>query len=99
MMTAINDNEAKFQEFHDSNPHVYALIEKFAFQVTRAGYGHYGMQALLERVRWHLSIETDDNTGFKINNNHGPYYARLFHKLNPRFEGFFRTRQIKGDYA
>ena len=94
---AINEREKKWQEYHKENPHVYKLIEKFAFQVMDAGYQKYGMKALLERVRWHTMIDALDDAGFKISNNHAPYYARLFHKLNPDFDGFFRTKRVKGE--
>ena len=55
-MQTNNEQEAKWREYHEENPHVYELIEKFAYQVMDAGYQKYGMKALLERVRWHTMM-------------------------------------------
>ena len=94
-MQAANDNEAAWRDFHEANPNVYRLIERFTKQAIGAGFKHYGMMSIIQRVRWHTQIETDD-LSFKINNNHAPYYARHFMEQNPEHEGFFRTRRVGG---
>ena len=95
---ARSDTEAKWRDFHAQNPGVYDLIELYAFKAIAAGRKHYGMQSIIEVVRWHSDIQSGpDGDGFKINNNHGPYYARLCHEQNPQYDGFFRTRTIKGE--
>jgi hypothetical protein len=38
-------------------------------------------------------IETADED-FKINNNHRAYYARLWMREHPQYDGFFRTRRV-----
>lgn len=91
-----NENEAKFRRFHAANPHVYDLLEKFAFKAIAAGREHYGVKALFEIIRWHTSIHTTDNA-FKLSNTHAPYYARLFHKNNPKHAGFFITHAVQGE--
>ena len=50
---------------------------------------------MLQRIRWHTQVETND-LSFKINNNHAPYYARHFMEQNPEHKGFFRTRRVGG---
>lgn len=102
---AVNDNtppankyEAQWREFHAKNPEVYDLIELYAFKAIAAGREHYGIQSILEMVRWHTAMRNGpDEDGFKVNNNHGAYYARLFHNSNPNYAGFFRTRSILGE--
>lgn len=94
----INDREAKFNEFHMRNPHVYEVLESKALQAISAGWKHYGIKTLLEIVRWHTDMTTSDKR-FKISNNHAPYYARLFHKLNPEHDGFFKTHRVEGEVA
>ena len=37
-MKAANDNEAAWREFHEANPQVYSLIERFTKQAINAGY-------------------------------------------------------------
>lgn len=90
-MQASNDNKARFDEFHAENPHVYELVKHYAKQAIQSGHKHYGMKSIMERVRWHTSIETNDT--FKINNNHSPYYARMFMDDYPQHAGFFHTRK------
>ena len=92
-----NDNEAAWLDFHEANPHVYDLIERFAFEAIAAGHKHYSMMAIIQRVRWHTMVETEGGDTFKINNNFSPYYSRQFIYNNPRFADFFRTRTVKGE--
>ena len=98
-MIPSNDNirtdwEAKFWDYHADNPRVYELIKSFTFKVIATGKKHFSIQGVIERVRWETSIETlgDD---YKLNNNFGPYYARLFMDDFPEHAGFFRTRAMR----
>ncbi len=86
--------KAAWWEFHRANPHVYAMFKRFTFEVLRR-HTHYSARAVVHRMRWHTSIEVVNDDEFKINNNHTPYYARLFMKDFPLHEGFFRTRETK----
>ena len=91
----LNKYEAKWREFHAENPEVYDLIELYAYKAIAAGRSHYGMQTILEMVRWHTMLRNGpDEDGYKVNNNHAAYYARLFHAENPRHDGFFKTRML-----
>ena len=95
---AANDNddwEARFEAFHRDNPKVYELVKQYALQAVEAGYDHYGIQTIFERIRWHTTIETTGDP-FKINNNYGAFYARKFNADHPHLDGFFRTREWKG---
>ena len=83
-------------EFHRENPHVMEKVVEYTFEAIRAGFKHYSMVAIFNRIRWHYDMETTDET-FKLNNNHIPYYARFFHALYPEYEGFFRTRVAEGE--
>lgn len=91
------DIELKFWTFHFANPHVYELFKKYAEDVLHAGYEHYGIKAIFERVRWHMDIDTEGGEGFKLNNNYTSRYARLLSQEDKRFCGFFRNRQLKTD--
>lgn len=84
----------KFLDFHESNPHVYELVELFTFQVIDSGYHHYSINSIFERIRWHTNIETNQ-TDFKLSNNHRAYYARHFMEKNPEYAGFFRTKKLR----
>lgn len=87
--------DQKFFAYHEKNPHILPLFLKFAKQAKSVGFSHYSIRAIVNRVRWHINIETKDVDGFKMNNNYSSRYARLLVKENPEFEGFFRNRQLK----
>ena len=77
--------------YHQKNPQVYDLIKKYTFEVISAGYTRYSMYTVINRVRWHAMIETIGDQ-FKVNNNHSPFYARLFMEEFPEYGRFFETR-------
>jgi hypothetical protein len=83
-----------FVAFHHANPAVLPLLVRFARAAHQSGHTHYGIGAIWERVRWHLSIDTHDPTGLKLNNNHRAYYARLIALLHPDLTSLFATRQL-----
>jgi hypothetical protein len=94
---AANDNQVALERpeseaYHQANPEVYELIKRFTFQVIAAGFEHYSITSIYERVRWHTMVETSGDP-FKINNNHRAYYARKFMEDHPEHRGFFRTRE------
>jgi len=80
-----------FTEFDQAHPEIWVLFRNATFQVMERGFRNYGAKSILERIRWHTSIE-QGSRDFKINNNFAPYYARKFHSNYPEFSGFFRTR-------
>ena len=82
--------------FHKKNPHVYDLFKRFAFKVIDGGHQHFSSKAIFERIRWETLINTRGSK-FKLQNNHTPYYARLFMHDFPQYDGFFRTREIKNE--
>lgn len=82
----------EFFRFHSENPHVFELIEKFSSTLIDSGRARYGMRAVIERVRWHVNVETVGDE-FKINNNHAAGYARLLIIKRPEFATFFSLRR------
>lgn len=88
--------EEKFADFHAAHPEVWRRFEHLTLQAIERGFQHHSADAILHVVRW----KTDINSGgkpFKINNNHQPYYARMFHRAHPEHAGFFRNRRSKAD--
>ena len=82
-----------FEQYHAENPEVYKDFEYYANATILKGFKHYGAKAIFELIRWHRGTRATGE--FKINNNYTCDYARLFMKLNPQYEGFFRTRQVR----
>jgi len=85
---------SQWKKFHFANPKVWNLFQVFAYQAIDAGHDRYSADAILHRIRWHVTVETKDESGFKINNNHSAYFARLFSHAYPNHAGFFETRKL-----
>jgi len=49
----------------------------------------------MQRVRWHMEIETRSDDGFKINNDFSSRYARRIMEQEPDLKGFFVTRRLE----
>ncbi|KOX53879.1 hypothetical protein ADL19_15015 [Streptomyces purpurogeneiscleroticus] len=94
----MNDNmthlEKDFHIFHRDNPKVYELFKKFTKEVIDAGFTHHSARDIMRRIVWETTIVTTDDQ-YKINNNHTPYYARLWMQQHPEYPGFFRTRAVR----
>ena len=92
--------EQRFFEFHAANPEVYDLFLVFARKAKAVGFESYGAQALFERIRWHVDVETERNPEtepFKINNDYAAFYSRKAMRENEDLRGFFETRVRKAD--
>ena len=79
--------------FHQANPSVFGYIQRFAEQAIATGRKRFSVYTIGHRVRWYVDIDTISSDGFKLNNNHLPFYARLVVLLNgDKFKGFFQVR-------
>jgi len=87
------DIKRKWWIFHNDNPMIFLLFERFTFEVIERGRDQYSSKAIFERIRWHTDIETNGKE-FKMSNNYTPYYARFFMIKHPQYEGFFRTQTL-----
>ena len=85
--------ELEFAKFHQENPKFYALFVQYAMDVREAGFQQFSARAIIHRIRWHMDIETKSGDGFKINNNHSPYYARKMMREYPEVKDFFSLRK------
>lgn len=83
----------QWKKFHFANPRIWSLYQIFAYQALDAGHSRYSSDAILHRIRWHVTVETRDASGFKINNNNSAYYSRLFAKMYPNIT-LFETRKL-----
>jgi hypothetical protein len=93
----LGEKTLKFLKYHRENPHVYDLFKKFSRQVLLSGHAHYSARAVFDRIRWYTTVETECEDGFKISNNHSPFYARMLIKEDERFAGFFRNKRAEAD--
>lgn len=91
----MSTNERAFWAFHEQHPEFYRSFDHFAGQLLRAGRTYGSAYLICERIRWDTILSGADVDGFKINNNHRPYYARLWMQENPQHPEFFHTREIR----
>lgn len=84
--------EAAFWTFHYANPLVYQLLVKYARQWGLTN-SHGSINALFERVRWDFGTTIQPTDGFRLNNNHRAFYARLIEEREADLRSFFRLRQ------
>lgn len=88
-----DSNFDKWVRFHDQNRHVWELFEKRALEMIATGRKHYGARTIMEVARHDINLRTKSDDEFKINNNHIPYYARLFREVHPEYSEFFKIRE------
>lgn len=81
------------QEFHNAHPFVYEMFDKYTREVISWGFKNYAGQTIFERIRWKTDQAKTGEKEFKMNNNHMPFYTRRWMKMNPEYDGFFRTRE------
>lgn len=85
----------RFLKYHADNPHLYELFKRFSTDLKRSARRFYGAKAIMERIRWHINIETKGEE-FKISNNYTSCYARLLIADDPWFKEFFKTKRTRG---
>lgn len=81
----------EFRAYHEANPQIWAMFQRYAFQLIRAGRTQLSAQLIFERMRWEEWLLTTGDD-FKLNNNYRPDYARLFMHRFPQYDGYFETR-------
>lgn len=91
--------ETRFGQFHGENPHVYELFKRFTFEAIRSGRERFSARTILHRIRWYTGVETNDPSGFKVNDHWSPYYARLFVREYPQHARLFEMRSATADAA
>jgi len=88
-------HETAFEAYHRDNPAVYEAFVRFTLQAIGAGRKHIGAKMIAERLRFESMVAGND--GFKINNSHISYYARMFERDYPGYHGVFEFRKSKAD--
>lgn len=85
--------DVAFAEFDAANPRVWEHFCRLADLAIAAGRKRYSAKAIVEVMRWQLSIETVSEDGFKINGHHTKRYALKWLAEHPERAGFFNLRE------
>lgn len=84
-----------FLEWLPENVHIFNDFCEEALKVIRRGYTHYSARTILEFLRHHSMTKEKSDSGYKINNVHTPYLARLFDLVYPHHAGLWEYRVTK----
>lgn len=86
----------RFADFHRANPGVYEALVRLAREWRyRTGRDRLGIAVLWERLRWELSITTDESP--RLNNDYKPWYARLIMAQEADLADIFEVRRAAAD--
>lgn len=91
------DKKEKWWAYHNANPHVYDLFQKYTHEAINSGAKKCSPWLIIGRIRWETAITTTD-VDFKISNDYIAFYSRLFMRKNLLHDGFFNTKPMKGEY-
>jgi hypothetical protein len=90
----------EFLEWLPDNLHVWRAFEIEAVRVHVRGFTHYSSRTILHVLRHHsATAEAESEKGWKLNNNHSPYLARLFDLAHPLRAGMWEYRTVKASGA
>lgn len=87
------DRAEEFIAYHKSNPEIWKLYEEFALEAVTSS-SLFGSMAVINRIRWEETI-TRRNSGFKVNNNFAPFYARIFIMKYPQYSDKIELREVR----
>ena len=85
-------------EWHQNNPTVWLLFERFSFEAVRSGRKKVSHWLIINRIRWETSILTTGND-FKISNDYIAFYARHWKEKYPMYAYLFNTKKMAGEEA
>lgn len=88
--------QERFEQFHDDNPEILSYLIRFAREAKASGFKKYGIEAIWQRMRWHVSFEVKNRKDdYKFNDHYRSRYARLVMKTAPDLDGFFEIRALR----
>jgi hypothetical protein len=89
------ERHEQFVAFHEANPEVWELFERFCLEMIEAGKSDFGAPVVWERIRWEVSLETRGNEPYRLPNIHRPLYARMFQERHPELAHHIATRPLR----
>ena len=84
---------ARFRAFHNDNPDVFRLLEKYTQEAYALGKEKLGLWLLVGRARWDSEVVTTGSE-YKLPNGAIGYYSRLLMHRHPEWVGLFDVRPM-----
>lgn len=81
-----------FLEFHANNGHVYLALRQLARDWLAEGKTKCSITLLYNVARWRLSLRTEGDGMFELNDHHQAFYARALMHFEPELAGMFNLR-------
>lgn len=89
-----------FTNWLADNLHVWSAFQTEALKVVTRGYDHYSARTIIHVLRHHSAVQEKGGEGWKLNDHHSPYLARLFHLVYPQHGQLFELRRTwRGEEA
>lgn len=85
----------EFAEWFMANLHVWRAFCAEAFKVRARGHKRYSARTIIHVLRHHSAVSECSDAGWKINNDHSPYLARMFDLRYPSMAGMWEYRQTR----
>jgi len=88
-----NTIQARFEKFHQENPHVLRELIRLAERLVDHGQRRLSINQLFEVLRFETALQTRGDH-FKLNNSYRSFYVRLINDLRPDLGGRFEMRRM-----
>jgi len=90
---------ARFERFHEANPHVLLLIVSMARELRETyRLQRCGIRFIWNSLRWLHHVETNGDGRWKLSNDFTSFYSRVAMCAAPDLAGFFELRPMTVEY-
>jgi hypothetical protein len=96
-LTLVPGIQARFEAFHQANPHVYRHLVELARAYVERGMKRLSIDHLFHLVRWRMHEKTGGDELFKLNDHFTSRYARLIEDREPDLRGLFHNRHLRSN--
>lgn len=98
-MTLTRENELieAFETFHADNPHVYDELRELVQIIVARNIRRISIRMLWEVMRWNFLVQTITDDGYKLNDHHCAFYARMLMERGDAPAGMFSLRGSAAD--
>lgn len=83
----------RFLAFHGGNPQVYRTLVQLAHEWRRSGKYKCGIEMLWNTCRWRLTMDTQGDEAFELNNDFKAFYARALMHFEKDLRNLFDLRR------
>ena len=90
-------NRQRFEAYIKEHKDAWLTFVKLSFRAINKGQKKWSALGIVYVIRFYENV-VRENTTFKINNNHSPFFSRLFALKYPEHSEFFNYREHGEDW-